>query len=276
MPAPTALVQPAAAPEAALVPAPEQDDELLVDMQDANTVEPSAVAPPTTAEDTDMAIDEEGRPRFAPGKDVDPIRRAETRKIPIPPNRMSALKSNWSKANVRSPPPLHPSPPTPLTSPSYPPLVDHCKLQVRMNIKEKRVELRSSKFTTSNDSLQMGADFVSAFAMGFDMDDAIALLRLDSLYIQSFDIKDVRQTLGQDALGRAIGRIAGKDGKTKFAIENATKTRIVLAGSRVHILGAFENIGMARESIVSLVLGAQPGKVYNNLRIIASRMKERF
>ncbi|KAL2130446.1 hypothetical protein VTI74DRAFT_6392 [Chaetomium olivicolor] len=145
-----------------------------------------------------------------------------------------------------------------------------------MNIKEKRVELRSSKYTTSNDSLQMGADFVSAFAMGFDIDDAIALLRLDSLYIQSFDIKDVRQTLGQDAMGRAIGRIAGKDGKTKFAIENATKTRIVLAGSRVHILGAFENIGMARESIVSLVLGAQPGKVYNNLRIIASRMKERF
>jgi RNA-binding protein PNO1 len=56
----------------------------------------------------------------------------------------------------------------------------------------------------------------------------------------------------------------------------ATKTRVVLAGSRVHILGAFENIGMARESIVSLVLGAQPGKVYNNLRIMAGRMKERF
>ncbi|AEO55513.1 hypothetical protein MYCTH_2137771 [Thermothelomyces thermophilus ATCC 42464] len=256
MPAPTALVQPAAAPDPVAVPAPEQKDELLVDMQEASALEPTAVAPPTNAEDTDMAIDEEGRPRFAPGKDVNPVRRAETRKIPIPPNRMSALKNNWSK--------------------SYPPLVDHCKLQVRMNVKEKRVELRSSRFTTSNDALQMGADFVSAFAMGFDIDDAIALLRLDSLYIQSFDIKDVRQTLGQDALSRAIGRIAGKDGKTKFAIENATKTRIVLAGSKVHILGAFENIGMARESIVSLVLGAQPGKVYNNLRIIASRMKERF
>ncbi|KAK3306546.1 uncharacterized protein B0T15DRAFT_492083 [Chaetomium strumarium] len=246
MPAPTALLQPSPAPEAALAPAPQQEDELLVDMQESSVTEPSAVAAPTATEDTDMAIDEEGRPRFAPGNDVDPVRRAETRKIPIPPNRI------------------------------YPPLVDHCKLQVRMNIKEKRVELRSSKFTASNDALQMGADFVSAFAMGFDIDDAIALLRLDSLYIQSFDIRDVRQTLGQDALGRAIGRIAGKDGKTKFAIENATKTRIVLAGSRVHILGAFENIGMARESIVSLVLGAQPGKVYNNLRIIASRMKERF
>jgi len=257
MPAPTALVKPTEAPEAITAPIQTQDDdELILDVPDSTLEEASAAQPPADPQDVEMAVDEEGRPKFAPGKDVDPVRRIETRKIGIPPNRMSALKANWSKI--------------------YPPLVEHCKLQVRMNIKEKRVELRSSKFTISNDALQMGADFVSAFAMGFDIDDAIALLRLDSLYIQSFDIKDVRQTLGPDALGRAIGRIAGKDGKTKFAIENATKTRIVLAGSRVHILGAFENIGMARESIVSLVLGSQPGKVYNNLRIIAGRMKERF
>jgi RNA-binding protein PNO1 len=70
--------------------------------------------------------------------------------------------------------------------------------------------------------------------------------------------------------------VAGKDGKTKFAIENASKTRVVLADQKIHILGAFANIRIAREAIVSLVLGSPPGKVYNNLRKVSSRMKDRF
>jgi RNA-binding protein PNO1 len=155
----------------------------------------------------------------------------------------------------------------------YPPLVEHLKLQVRM--KNRAVELRTSKHTTEMGALQLGEDFVKAFSLGFDVDDAIALLRLDDLYIETFEIKDVK-TLGGEHLGRAIGRIAGKDGKTKFAIENASRTRVVLADSKIHILGGFKNIHIAREAIVSLILGSPPGKVYGNLRTVASRMKERF
>ena len=65
------------------------------------------------------------------------------------------------------------------------------------------------------------------------------------------------------------------------ALRNPTRPahaarRIVLADSKIHILGAFRNIRIARESVVDLILGAPPGKVYGNLRTIASRMKERF
>jgi RNA-binding protein PNO1 len=92
----------------------------------------------------------------------------------------------------------------------------------------------------------------------------------------------------------ALLGIAGKDGKTKHAIENASKTRVVLADSKIHILGGtlyrkdpcsrkmlticagFKNIHMARTAIVSLILGSPPAKVYGNLRTVASRLKERF
>ncbi|KAH7072797.1 Pre-rRNA-processing protein PNO1 [Paraphoma chrysanthemicola] len=263
MPAPTALqrrpeeladnVAEDMAVDASTVPLPEDNDAELVDM----SIEPEAapvVAAEDSAEDTAMT-DESGRPKFAPAKAIPLAFRREQRKVPIPPHRMTPLKGAWPKI--------------------YPPLVEHLKLQVRMNMKTKSVELRTSASTTDTGALQKGEDFVKAFTLGFDVDDAIALLRLDDLYIETFEIKDVK-TLQGEHMGRAIGRIAGKDGKTKFAIENASRTRVVLADSKIHILGGFKNIHIAREAIVSLILGQNPSKVYGNLRTVAGRMKERF
>jgi RNA-binding protein PNO1 len=73
-----------------------------------------------------------------------------------------------------------------------------------------------------------------------------------------------------------VGRIAGQDGKTRFAIENATRTRIVVADTRIHLLGSYANIRVARNAICDLILGAPPGKVYNNMRNVAKRMNERY
>jgi RNA-binding protein PNO1 len=95
---------------------------------------------------------------------------SELRRVIIPENRLGLLKREWLKI--------------------YTPLVDHLRLQVRMNVKAQAVEIRTCQATTDAGALQKGVDFLRAFALGFHVDDALALLRLDDLYIDTFEIKD--------------------------------------------------------------------------------------
>merc|ERR1712141_223101 len=73
----------------------------------------------------------------------------ETRKIQVPKHRMVPLKENWLKI--------------------FNPVVEHLKLQIRFNLKTKKVEIRTSKDTQDISNLQKAADFVQAFILGFEV-----------------------------------------------------------------------------------------------------------
>lgn len=199
--------------------------------------------------------DESGSTPAFPPRSADQAGRIEYRKLIVPQHRMPPFREKWLEI--------------------YEPIVSLLKLQIRMNPKTRVIELKTSSQTTDVGAIQKAADFIKAFILGFAVNDAIALVRLDDLFIDSFQVNDVKMLHG-DNLSRAIGRIAGKDGKTRFTIENATRTRIVIADSHIHILGSFNNIKIARDCICSLILGSPPGKVYAKLQTISTKLAERF
>jgi|EP00505_MAST-04D_sp_SCG-Rhode-Island_P000301 RNA-binding protein PNO1 len=197
-------------------------------------------------------------PQFPPMKESSAERlgekKDEFRRIKVPQNRLTPLRENWE--NILKP------------------VVIHLKLLIRMNTKTKSIEMKNGPDTEDPNALQKASDFIGCFLMGFAIQDAIALLRIEDLYVDTFLVTDVKMLHG-DHLSRAIGRVAGQDGKTKYAIENSTRTRIVMADTKVHILGSYANIKLAKNAICALILGSPPGKVYNRMRTVSSRMNER-
>ncbi|KAL5537855.1 hypothetical protein UlMin_045240 [Ulmus minor] len=196
------------------------------------------------------------KPKFEPLKAHEMSEgRVQFRKVCVPPHRYSPLKKAWMDI--------------------YTPIYREMKIDIRMNLKPnaRKVELKTRKDTPDVSNLQKSADFVHAFVLGFDVMDAIALLRLDELYVESFEINDVKRLSG-DHLSRAIGRLSGKGGQTKKRIEDQTKTRIVIADHNIHILGSFARIKAARFSLCMIILGSPATKVYSKLRAVSARLAE--
>jgi len=145
------------------------------------------------------------------------------------------------------------------------------KLQIRYNLKTKYVDLRTCEETESNDQLTTGASYIEAIAKGFNIADSVVLIRLPNIALDSIDIGQQKLSLKGNSFSRAIGRIAGRSGSTLYSIENATKTRMVLNGKKVHFMGTVENIQIAKTCVQNLIIGSPANKVYGNLKNMVSK-----
>lgn len=138
---------------------------------DVNAVAEDLSAAIAAAEAMEEDVDE--AEQFAPISAIESAGgQIEQRSINIPPHRFSPLRKHWMEI--------------------YTPIVEHLHLQIRINLKKKSVQLRTCPETSDSGAIQKAADFVRAFMLGFEIRDAIALLRLDDLYIDSFEVKDGR------------------------------------------------------------------------------------
>ncbi|CAN8305842.1 unnamed protein product [Cochlearia groenlandica] len=150
----------------------------------------------------------------------------------------------------------------------YTPVHDKMKVDMRMDYKSGELELKTRGNDTPrvmSNNLQKCADFVVAVTVGFDMADAISLLGKSEedmdeddvkMYFESIETKDA-EIRRREHWSQAIKRVV----KAKPNIEWATRTKIVIEGTMVHIIGSYlANVEIAKRS------------VYNHLRLKPTKL----
>ncbi len=134
------------------------------------------------------------------------------------------------------------------------------KTQIKLNIDSKE----GLVIITGTDGLHVYAakEVVLAIARGFNPQIALQLLKID--YI--LEIINAGQGCNtKNELMRLLGRIIGKDGKSRELIEELTETDIVIFGKTVSIIGEAERALDAKRAVEMLLQGANHASVYSML-----------
>ncbi|KAK3024314.1 hypothetical protein RJ639_042996 [Escallonia herrerae] len=166
--------------------------------------------------------------------------------VPVLPHRLAPLTKAWAEICKV--------------------IYEEMKIDIRMNPKKRMVKMRVKADTPDAGNLQKCANFLSAFMLGFEVVDARALLFDDDIRVESFALANLEAAAGE-ALSDGLARLSSGDGgKEKLAIENSTETRIVIGDERLHILGSFTGIIIAREFISDVVKGLPAPNVESRQR----------
>ncbi|KAK2982288.1 hypothetical protein RJ640_004933 [Escallonia rubra] len=157
----------------------------------------------------------------------------EVLRVSIPPQRYKALELAWTDIHAV--------------------VSEQMQIDLRMNRKERLVELRTKASAPGVRNLQKCADLVRAFVLGLDVADISALMSHGKLYVESFGSATLKAPKGGN-LSRGLARLSSKHGQEKAGIEKHTGTRIVIEGARISIVGSYADVRAARQYISHIVL----------------------
>ncbi|KAI5169837.1 RNA-binding protein PNO1 [Pancytospora epiphaga] len=179
----------------------------------------------------------------------------QERSVEVPPYRIRQLKQDWTKV--------------------YTAIVEYGRLQLRFNRATRTVDLRTCDTTPDQSYIERGVSFLQALFYGFRVEDAAALMKYRDVFIETFEIGDIRK-LKRAHMSRAIGRVIGREGRTKSSIENFSKCKFILNDQRIVVIGCPENIKMAKDGIGRLVQGCEPSSIFNRMRMTSLKLKEKY
>jgi ribosomal RNA assembly protein len=143
--------------------------------------------------------------------------------------------------------------------------------------KEKKFKDRLEKFSNSkisfNEDVQIKAEdvlqllrvkeAVKAFGRGFDFETALNLLD-EQFYLEIIEVRNFSGK-SENRMETLKGRVIGSAGKTKNIIEKYTETKIAIYGKTISIIGRWDGVVKAKQTIEMLLSGSSHNTVYRFL-----------
>ncbi|NIA10151.1 MAG: RNA-processing protein [Nitrospiraceae bacterium] len=139
---------------------------------------------------------------------------------------------------------------------------------------EIHVDSKTGDVTIKGDDAVVELDtqnVVKAIGRGFSPEHAMLLFN-ENYY---FELIDVRDYVGKKtkSIHRVAGRIIGRGGKTRAAIEDATDTKISVYGTTVGLIGGIGGMDVAIRAVEMILNGSNHSTVYHFLDKEKKRMK---
>jgi len=116
-----------------------------------------------------------------------------------------------------------------------------------------------------SDSLSIlnATEVINAIARGFSPEKAFRIFEDDQITLDIIDLSKVADTPKE--LKRIMGRIIGKEGRTREALENLTGANVSIYGKTVSTIGYVDQIQTVRKAIEMLAEGSKHAAVYSFL-----------